>query len=138
MSPGEQARERQVLFLDGDSETLLVTPMGQNLYRMEESSALGEASYHDVIEAELQTDGTLRFLRVYRPSGLKSVSWMISQSVADSPALSALLDKVMSAGGNWERLFGGLLIVHMPPQQYDALMKEFNSLFSQLGSATAT
>jgi hypothetical protein len=130
MTRGEEPREIQVSFQNGDSETLFVTPMGQNLYRMEESSALGEASYHDVIEGELQADGTVRFIRICTPSGLKTVSWILLQSLVESPGMTALLDKVMAAGGNWERIFGGVLIVHLPPAEYDSLVQEFNALFS--------
>lgn len=129
MTPPEQTRELQVSFQNGDSETLLVTPLGQNLYRLEESSALGEASYYDVIEGKLQSDGTVCFLRIYAASGLKTVSWVLSQSLIECPDMTILLDKVMAVGGNWERLFGGLLIVHLPPAAYDSLLNEFHALF---------
>jgi hypothetical protein len=106
MTLSEPPHEVQLSFQNGDSETLLVTPMGQNLYRLEESSALGEASYHDVIEGELQADGTVRFIRIYASSGLKTVSWVLSQSLIECPDMTILLGKVMAAGGNWERIFG--------------------------------
>ena len=121
-------------FQDGDSETLLVTPMGQNLYRMEESSLLGEVSYHDVVEAEPQPDGLLRFLRVSTPSELKRVSWMLPPSLTESPNLSVLLGKVLAAGGNWERVFGGCLIVHLPPAEFDTLVQDFENLFRQFAN----
>jgi len=130
MSPDKPTCEVRMSFHD-DEETLLVTPMGSSLYRMEESSALGEVSYHDVIEAELQTDGTLRFQRIFTPSGLKTVSWILSQTLVESPALSVLLERVMAVGGFWERLFGGVLILHLPPTEHDLIVGEFNSLFNQ-------
>jgi hypothetical protein len=136
MNPGEQRCEVRMSFRDGDSETLLVTPIGPNLCRMEESSVLGEVSYHDVIEAELQTDGTVRFLRLLTPSGLTTVSWILPQNQVESPALSVLLEKVMAAGGNWERIFGGILLLHLPPAESDRLVGEFNDLFDQLSSDT--
>jgi hypothetical protein len=130
MTLSEPPHEVQLSFQNGDSETLLVTPMGQNLYRLEESSALGEASYHDVIEGELQADGTVRFIRIYASSGLKTVSWVLSQSLIECPDMTILLGKVMAAGGNWERIFGGVLILHLPPAAHDSLVKEFDALFS--------
>lgn len=130
MSPDKPACEVRMSFQD-DEETLLVTPMGSNRYRMEESSALGEVSYHDVIEAEPHTDGTLRFLRVLTPSGLTTVSWILSQNLIESPALSVLLEKVMAVGGNWERMFGGVLLLHLPPAEDDHIVGEFNNLFNQ-------
>jgi hypothetical protein len=112
------------------SETLLVTPVGPNLYRMEESAVLGDVFYHDVIETELQADGTVRFLRVFTPSGLTKECWVISHSVQESPDLSALLDRVMAVGGNWERIFGGALTLHLPPQERDSIVGAFNDLFN--------
>ena len=119
-------------------ETLLVTLVGENLYRVEKSSVCGEVSYHDVIETEPQGDGGVRFLRVVAPSELKTTSWVISQALAESPSLSTVLDRVMAVGGNWERMFDGCLIVHLPPADNDALVREFNSLFDQFrGGNTA-
>lgn len=96
----EESRELRVSFQNGDSETLLVTPLGENLYRLEESSALGEASYHDVIKAELQVDGTARFMCIHAYSGLKTVSWVLSQALIESSRMTFLLNKVMASGGN--------------------------------------
>jgi hypothetical protein len=131
MNPGEQPPEVEITFHNESSETLLVTPIGENLYRMEETSVLGEVRYHDIIETELQDDGSLRFLRVATPSELKTTSWLISRALAESQSLSLWLDRVMASGGNWERIFGGYLIVHLPPAVYDVLIREFDSLFDQ-------
>jgi hypothetical protein len=79
-------------FQDGSSERLLVTPLAPNLYRLEDSPVLGKASYHDIVETEPQTDGTIRFVRVVTPSGLKTVSWIVPKVQIESPALAALLD----------------------------------------------
>jgi hypothetical protein len=135
VNSGEPAREVRMLFPEDDdtetTETCFVTPMGPKLYRMEQSSVLREVRYHDVVEAELQTDGIYRFLRVVTPSGLTTVSWVLSQALIESRAMADWLEKVEAVGGNWERVFGGLLIVHLPPAEHDAMMGEFNNLFNQ-------
>ena len=137
MNPGDKPCEVRITFDEfASTEMLLVTPVGQNLYRAEESSCLGEVCYHDIIETEPQGDGSVRFSRVVTPSELKTVSWMISQACAESPRLSTLLDRVMAVGGNWERIFGGCLIVHLPPPEYDVLAPEFKSLFETFNSDT--
>jgi hypothetical protein len=105
--------------------------MGPNLYRLEESAVLGEAYYHDVIETELQTDGTVRYLRVQTPSGLTSLTFVVSQPVIESPAMSALLERVVAVGGNWEKIFGGVLILHLPPQERYPIVSALNSLMSK-------
>ena len=129
MNQDEPQCELQISFPDSD-ETLLVTPIGPNLYRMEESTVLGEASYHDVIETELQSDGTTRFLRVFAPSGLVTMSVVVSLPRLESSAMSSLLERVMAVGGNWERKFGGVLILHLPPQERDPIVGAFNDLFT--------
>lgn len=101
-------------FEDGDSEELLLTPVEGDLYRLDESSFIGEARYGDVIRASCRDDGGLVFLRIETPSGLVAQSWVLSQSVLDSPECVLLLEHVVAIGGNWERAFGGILLVHTP------------------------
>jgi hypothetical protein len=123
MKIGERCQVRMSFEDDHDFETLFVTPLGGNLYRMEESSLLEPTRYDDVIEAELQSDGSLRFLQVVTPSSLITECYFAS----DSPSLPPFLDKVVLAGGNWERVFGGILFLHLPPSEHDRLMTEFNN-----------
>jgi hypothetical protein len=130
MTAAEQCREIKVFFQDGDSESFLVTPIGAGLYRMEESSVFCEARYLDTIEAEPQTDGKLRFVRVVTPSGLRTGSYILSPAQVESPALNALLDKVLAAGGNWEKVFGGVLFLHLPPE-HAHIIDEFDSFILQ-------
>ena len=92
---------------------------------------LGEVSFRDVIEAEPQPDGTVRFARILTPSGLTTLSWILSLDQIESPGLKLLLERVMAVGGNWERVFGGVLIVHFPPAHNQQLTAEFNSFFDQ-------
>jgi len=71
MGSAEQPRLTRISLDDDSIEELLMMRVGPDLYRLEESSVFGEVQYHDIVEAETQTDGTLRFLRVATPSGLK-------------------------------------------------------------------
>ena len=131
MDPNGPPCEVRMLFEDGE-ETTLVTLVGPNLYRMEDSSVLWEPGYHDVVEAESQTDGTLKFLRVQTPSGLTTLSYILSPSLLESRAMSVFLEKVMAVGGNWESIFGGVLILHVSPVQQDFIKGEFSNLFHKL------
>ncbi|HEY6252019.1 MAG TPA: hypothetical protein VI685_18845 [Candidatus Angelobacter sp.] len=123
-----QPRTAKISFPPGDEEELLVLPLGGNMYRLEESSMLAEARYHDIIEAEAISDGTLRFVRVAAPSNLKTVSCTLPDAEFESPALSALLDRVMAAGGNWERVFGGVLLLHLPAGEEGAVLDQLKGL----------
>ena len=132
MSDNNTSREVRLSFNPGDSETILVTLIGTNRYRMEESSIFGEANFHDVIEAVPESDGTLRFLRVLNPSELKTTSWILSQTYIES---LADFRKVVALGGNWERLLGGVLILHLPAAEHDQLLAEFKLCLDQLQRA---
>ena len=61
---------------------------------------------------------------------MKTVSWILSKVQIESPVLSALLDTVISVGGFWERIFGGVLMVHLPPAELDKIIGQFDSFFS--------
>lgn len=108
-------RSSRITFDNGDIEDLLLTPLGDNLYRVEESSLLGECMYRDVVKAKPLDDGTLQFLSVEARSGLTVQSWILSESVIAAPQFQAILNDVMAIGGNWEQAFGGLLLIHTPP-----------------------
>lgn len=137
MSSTDIPRALQIALSEDDREELLVTPISGNLYRLEESSLFGELMYHDVIEAEVQPDGSLRLVCVATPSGLRTASWVLAESLFESPELTALLDKVVSIGGNWERTFGGMLTVHLPSAEESRILGEFNILFDKLPHTTS-
>lgn len=125
-----ESRTAWIDFGNGYKEELLVLPLGGNLYRLEESAELAEARYHDIIEAESLSDGSLRFLRVVTPSDLKTISYILSEALFESPALSALLNKVVTIGGNWERVFGGVLLLHFPASEEAAIVHELKELIN--------
>ena len=126
-TPG--SRITHVEYANGDCEELLVTPVGPNLYRLEESTLFGEPKYHDVIEAETLSEGRLRFIRIAATSGLRVATWILPEAQFQSARLPALLDRIVKIGGNWERTFGGVLTVHLPPAEEGLIMDELNSLF---------
>ena len=61
---------------------------------------------------------------------------VLPQTLIESPALSPLLDKVMAVGGHWERIYGGILLLHLPPAEHQSIADEFNGLFNRLSGST--
>jgi hypothetical protein len=122
----ESPRLVHIIFDDGSTEDLLLTSVGPNTYRAEESSMLGEFSYKDLIEAQPLSDGSLQFLKIVTPSGLKTNSWILPKGIIESEGFRVILDSVMKLGGNWEQVFGGLLLVHLPPEVADAVEARIN------------
>jgi hypothetical protein len=105
--------ELEISFPEG-SETLRVVSLGENTYRLQDSSFVADVFYGDVIEVVRHLDGASVFVRVVSRSGLKITSAILTVAVQEAPELQSLLDRVMALGGNWERAFGGCLIVHLP------------------------
>ena len=105
-----------IAFPNNVTEDLPLTHVEGNQYRLGSSSLLGEPRvfYGDVIEIKPTGEKSADFLRVVKRSGLQVSCSMIGKDIIDSPLLQQLLDKIMQLGGNWERAFGGVLLVHLP------------------------
>jgi hypothetical protein len=117
------ARSR-VEYENGDSEQLKLTAVAPELYRLEESSFAGEAVYGDTIRADRASDGTLLFREIAKRSPLTTQSWILSESVLATEQIKSVLAAVIHAGGMWEQAFGGVLIVHTPPEIAEAVFHE--------------
>jgi hypothetical protein len=80
----------------------------------------------DVIEADPLPDGTLKFRRIVKRAGFQRLEFLIHREVAESERLSLFLNTVIGMGGNWERNFGGWLILFLPESaSCDAVAERF-------------
>jgi len=95
--------------------TTTFTPMGQNLYRMEEGFLCGPISFGDVIEA-LPTDreGILVFSRRVKRAGLRRSCYIIPHSFAEKSHFVWLMNKIRDLGGFAALDFKGLFLVYLP------------------------
>lgn len=128
MGSAEKPRAAQITLGDGVTEELLVTPVEPNLYRLEESSLVDEVQSHDVREAKTLSDGGLRLVRV-ATIRIETASCVLPENVFESLVLQALLDRVMSIGGNWERMLGGVLTATFRGASNRGCLKAFLSTF---------
>lgn len=106
----------RIKFPDSDTiEHLIVTLLPEGRFLLQETPAFSEfASYGDTILAEPDRDGVLRCRKVVARSGLKTVRWLASRDFIESATWEDARDRLMACGGNWEQLFGGYLILHIP------------------------
>jgi len=113
----EESQEVRLSFEEGSVSTEYVTPLGKNLYRLEMTPVLVEVevSFGDIIEAGMQPDGVLRFCRVAERSQWRHWDWLLSKDTIESAPFMAFLQAIEEHGGFWERVFGGVLFVHLPP-----------------------
>lgn len=118
----------RIYFDNGDSETLILTPLGDDLYMLEESSFLGEAMYKAVIRGTPREGGNLLFVSIERPSGLVTQSCLLSPDIIDSSDFASILEQIMEVGGNWERAFGGILLVHAPEGRMQEITDRIKAL----------
>jgi len=133
------SNERTRLWFDnGDSEELLLTPIDGDLYRLEESSFVGEMRYADVIRASPRDRGGLLFLAIETRSNLVTQSWILSRTILESPGCTSLLNKIVAMGGAWERAFGGVLLVHTPQDLEGEVTDRIKDLMSQPSDSIAT
>ncbi|MBL8822146.1 MAG: DUF4265 domain-containing protein [Planctomycetia bacterium] len=93
-----------------------VTAMNSRLYRLDGVPIFVEsASFGDVIEAEPVGVDRLRFVRIAEPGGWRTFDYVLSPQKIDGEWGQYLLAELTERGGYWERVFGGLLFVCVPP-----------------------
>src|SRR5438093_583616 len=112
-----ESYEIRLSFFDGDSETVCVTRLAADCYRLDETPIFNEEEpvyFGDVLELEPQADGTHRFKRVVEHAPLHHYNWMVPEFFVESPQYGEFCNAVRKAGGAWERVMGGLLLVHVP------------------------
>jgi|SRR5215510_3788116 len=132
------------------ANNLLLTRVDHNLYSVEETPVIVDCvSYKDIIEADLQPDGSLMFLRVVKKSEMQTYSFVLAKKVIDSEGFTSLLDRITEAEGHWEILFEGWFLIHLPSgckldpnQELDdicnKLISASSSLTSHNGAAPAS
>jgi hypothetical protein len=107
----------QISFDDGRSfESLIVTQLGTNEYRLEETPLLSETiiSFGDVIKTEKNENSCLIFRQVISKAKLQTYQHLVSQQLLGAPEFKTLCESIIQLGGMWELALGGVFIVHIP------------------------
>ena len=93
-------------------------PLGEGLYRAVVVPAVLEAEhfgYMDALALREAPDGVYELVGVSERGGWHRFDFVISEEVAKSGKLAAVLSRVWNAGGIWVRDFGGCLSILFPP-----------------------
>ncbi|HWR35384.1 MAG TPA: hypothetical protein VN622_05885 [Clostridia bacterium] len=61
------------------------------------------------------------------------MSYVVPEDLFESKRLAVLLDRVVSSGGNWERMFGGVLVFHVPPSEEPSIIGDMNAVLDEAG-----
>ncbi len=96
--------------------TLELARIGPRLFRIESVPFMIETvGFGDVIEADSVTNDALRFVRIAARGGWHTYDFLIPAELIESENIAAIQDRILSLGGHWERVFGGILFLCLPP-----------------------
>jgi hypothetical protein len=101
----------------GYAESLILEDLGDGLYVLEESPLMSEyAAWKDVVRCIPGPDGHLVCTDLIRPAGLHRERFLSSFEFLQSQNWTELQDRIMSAGGNWEQIWQGFIVLSYPPE----------------------
>lgn len=120
-----ESRTARIVF-GGADEPVLVTPLGSDLYRLEETPLSPGLDSEvpdddlllwrgDTIEADALEGGALRYRGIAAKSPWRHLLWILAKDTFDSGAFDSFTEALDRSGGDWERVMGGVVLVHLPP-----------------------
>jgi hypothetical protein len=102
---------------EGLTASATVTRIGERLYRLDSVPMFTElAAFGDVIEAEPIADAIIRFRRVVTPSNWRVFDFVLPRETVEGETLKQVLARAERVGAHWERVFGGVLYICVPPE----------------------
>ena len=112
------ANETSVEFpTEGITISAAVESLGDQRYRFRSVPLFVEsASFMDIIEADAAIDGKLTFQQVVERSGWRVFDFILSREFIASGKLEPVLARADGYGAYWERVFGGVLYICVPPE----------------------
>lgn len=102
---------------EGIEMSLPVTPLGEGVVRIEAMPFMvEEVSFRDVVRVEKRADGSLEFVCVLEPANWRTYAMILSREAADGQDAQQFCLRLQELGCYWERDFGGLLLIAVPPE----------------------
>lgn len=128
MNVGEPSRVR-ILFDDGVCEEVDVSFVGECLCRLEQTplASTTEARLGDVVEFEPE-DGIAKLTRIAERSPYEMLTLMVPATLARSERFREWLSEVERQGCRVEQAHGGVILVHAPGPEVEAIRRAFGSL----------
>ena len=100
--------------------------LGGTRYRALEHPPMTDAfGLHDIVECEEDDLGLLRMSRVVERGPWQTLFFGLSEEMMASPELDQELDGLVTRGGNWDRMCGGMLFIHVPRCRYRTVGRSF-------------
>lgn len=138
-SDANGTRTRIRLTVEGEfpcTSELEVIQLAPNRFRLEEGPYLMfEGGLHDIIEADLQDNGSFLFRGVIETSTWQRFDFALSKERADSDAFKERLFRTVERlGGTWDTMFGGLVFLYLPQGIQFDLQKQIAGITEELRS----
>jgi Domain of unknown function (DUF4265) len=107
----------KVLIEEGsDVETLWAVPVGEGLYRLDNSPFFAYCvSWEDIVRAEPDADGVLRFVNVAEKSGNRTVRVITKGCDTTSEEAKPFLNGIIDLGCSYEGFAPRLISINVPP-----------------------
>lgn len=120
-------------------QQLTAVKVGPRQWRILESPVFSEAvNYGDTVEGDFDEEGYFIIERVVKKSDFRTIRTMVPRKFYFSDFGKAFLERVMDAGGMWEIVFWGILILNFPEGEADELEELFHAACREASSLGKT
>jgi len=111
----------------GNVETLWADPLGDDLYRLDNTPWYAyRLSCGDIIEARPEEQGGFPvFVRVVRKSGFRTIRLILKPPADKSPESQAVLEHLRGMGCTYEGAHPGFLAIDIPPSVELEAVREY-------------
>ena len=107
--------ELEIEFDDGMSQNVEVTPLGDDLYLLDETPLVTESTARlgSIVELKLMSDGLYEFVKVVQEAPGSRQDYILKHGHSDKQ-IEAFSIEAERRGVKWELVFENLLILHLP------------------------
>ena len=107
-----------ILFEDGVCEDVETGSAGESRFLLMQTPMASSTTARRGDVVELQPEGTIwRFVAVVQPAAHVTIELTVPTGDGDWSALRTLFDTLERLGGQWERAYGGIVLLHVPAER---------------------
>lgn len=119
-----------ILFEDGVCEEVEAGAAGESRFLLMQTPLASSTTARRGDVVELESEGRIwRFVRVVHPATHMTIELNVAEGDAlESPAaLRSIFDALEQAGGQWERAYGGFVLLHVPAPHAAAIQEKVDA-----------
>jgi hypothetical protein len=98
----------------GGNEQILANHIEHNIYEVIESSLVfPDITYGTLIKTTIE-DNQIIYKKIQKKSPYRTHSIILTQDLINSERLQKIKSDIILKGGQWEQIFSGLFLAHLP------------------------